>query len=308
MTAVLIVGGNGFLGSQLVDQLAADGHAVTVFDRFSTARPRYEALGIHAVTGDLGDVAKLTGAMQGIDEVYHFVSPTTPATAATDPVADIREGLPSSVALLQAAVDSGVGRVVYASSGGTVYGDQPVRAFTELDVPAPVSPYAVGKLAVEGYLRYFRRTHGLDTVALRISNPYGHRQEGARGQGFIAIALHAVAEGRPVTVFGDGSMVRDYVHVDDVAATIAAMAGRPHEHEIYNVGSGHGVSVTELLDVVARTTGQRVQLEFAETPPSFVQSSVLDISRVTQEFGVVPTVQLQDGIADVWRRWGGSRP
>jgi len=308
VTSALVVGGNGFLGSQLVDRLSADGHDVTVFDRFSTPQPRYGAVGIRAVFGDLGEVTKLTDAMRGIDEVYHFVSPTTPATAATDPVADIRDGLPQSVALLQAAVEAEVGRVVFASSGGTIYGDQPIAAFSELDLPAPVSPYAVGKLAVEGYLRYYRRTHGLDTIALRIANPYGYRQQGARGQGFIAIALHAVAEGRPVTVFGDGSMVRDYVHVEDVAATIAAMTGRDHAHEVYNVGSGHGVSLHELLETVELTTGRRPQLEFAEAPLSFVQRSVLDISRVTEEFGATPRISLSDGISDVWRRWGGSRP
>lgn len=303
MTAALIVGGNGFLGSHLVDHLVADGHEVGVFDRFSTPRPRYAAEGVRAVAGDLADTAALAAAMRGATEVYHFVSPTTPATAATDPVADIRDGLPRSIALLQAAVDAGVERVVFASSGGTIYGDQPVDAFSELDPPAPVSPYAVGKLAVEGYLRYYRRTFGLDTIALRIANPYGGRQEGARGQGVIAIALHHLAEGRPITVFGDGSMVRDYVHVDDVVATIAAMTGAPHAHEVYNIGSGRGVALTELLDVIARVTGEPLRIDHAEMPPSFVQRSVLDIGRVVGEFGVAPAVSLEDGIGEVWRRW-----
>jgi UDP-glucose 4-epimerase len=303
VTTALVVGGNGFLGSHLVDRLAADGHEVSVFDRFSTPRPRYDAEGVRAIPGDLSDATALGAAVRGMSEVYHFVSPTTPATAATDPVADIREGLPRSIALLQAAVDAGVERVVFASSGGTVYGDQPIEAFSELDPPAPVSPYAVGKLAVEGYLRYYRRTFGLDTVALRIANPYGPRQEGARGQGIIAIALHNIAAGRPVTVFGDGSMVRDYVHVDDVVATIAAMTGVPHEHEVYNVGSGRGVALSELLATVERATGMPLLLEHAPTPPSFVDRSVLDISRVVSEFGVMPQVSLDDGIAEVWRRW-----
>lgn len=303
MTSVLVVGGNGFIGSHLVDRLAADGHEVVVFDRFSSGVPRYVATGVRAVVGDLADTAALRGAMGGVDEVFHLVSPTTPATAATDPVADIRDALPQSVALLQAAVDAGVGRVVFASSGGTVYGDQPVEAFAETHPAAPISPYAVGKLAVEGYLRYFHRTTGLDTTALRIANPYGHRQRGARGQGVIAIALHAIAEGRPVTVFGDGSMVRDYVHIDDVTDTIAAMTGRPHAHEVYNLGSGRGVSLTELLAVMGDVTGMPVVTEHADVPPSFVQRSVLDIGRVEAEFGTSPRVALRDGIAEVWRRW-----
>jgi UDP-glucose 4-epimerase len=307
MTSALIVGGNGFLGSHLVDRLAADGHELVVFDRFSTPNPRYDATGVRAIVGDLGDAVELRKAMDGVDEVYHFVSPTTPATAATDPVADVRDGLPQSIALLQAAVDAGVRRVVFASSGGTIYGDQPVDAFSEWVAPAPISPYAVGKLAVEGYLRYFERTHGLDTIALRISNPYGPRQEGARGQGIIGIALHALSEDRPVTVFGDGSMVRDYVHVDDVTAAIAAMTGRPHLHGIYNVGSGRGVSLTELLEVIERATGCSVRTVPAEVPLSFVQRSVLDIGRIVDEFGTAPAVALEDGIARMWRGHGGGR-
>ena len=302
MTSALVVGGNGFLGSHLVDRLSADGHEVVVFDRFSTPVPRYDTAGVRAIRGDLSDTDAVRAAMRGVDEVYHFVSPTTPATAAADPLADIRDGLPRSAALMQAAVDAEVGRLIFASSGGTIYGDQRVEAFSERDVPEPISPYAVGKLAVEGYLRYFRRTHGLDTIALRISNPYGYRQEGARGQGIIAIALHAVAAGRPITVFGDGSMVRDYIAVEDVAAGIAAIAGREHQHEVYNIGSGRGTSLTELLAVIERTTGRPVITESAAVPPSFVRRSVLDISRIVGEFGVVPTISLEDGVADVWRR------
>lgn len=306
MTTVLVVGGNGFLGSQLVDRLAADGHHVAVFDRFSTPSPRFATPSIRAIRGELGDVAALRQAMRGAEEVYHLVSPTNPATAATDPAADARDSVPLSVGLLSAAVDAGVGRVVFASSGGTVYGDQLVAAFSETDLPTPISPYAVGKLAVEGYLRYFQRTHGLDTIALRIGNPYGHRQEGARGQGFIAIALHAIAQGRPVTVFGDGSMVRDYIHVDDVAVTIAAMTGKPHRHEVYNVGSGTGIAVGELLEIIERVVGRRFDVEHAPVPPSFVQRSVLDVTRVVEEFGTVPAVTLEDGIGEVWRRWQGA--
>lgn len=302
MTSVLIVGGNGFLGSHLVDRLVADGHDVAVFDRYSTPTPRYDATDVRAIVGDVADTAVLHAAMHGVQEVYHFVSPSTPATADADPLVDVRVGLPYSVALLQAAVDAGVGRVVYASSGGAIYGDQPIAAFHETDPPAPISPYAIGKLAVEGYLRYFRRTHGLDTIALRIANPYSYRQEGARGQGLIAIALHAARYGSLLPVFGDGSMVRDYVHADDVVATIAAMVDRPHEHEMYNLGSGHGVSVTELVEQLERVTGVALRTLRAEVPPSFVQRSVLDITRVVDEYGIRPTIALTDGLSDIWRR------
>lgn len=304
MTTVLIVGGNGFLGSHLVDRLVADGHDVAVFDRYSTGRPRYAATGVRAIAGDISDVDALRAAMRGVQEVHHFVSPSNPVTADADPLVDLRVGVPHSVALLQAAVDAGVRRVVYASSGGTIYGDQPIPAYRETDAPAPVSPYGIGKLAVEGYLRYFRRTHGLDTIALRIANPYSERQQGAHGQGLIAIALHAIREGMPLSVYGDGSMVRDYVHADDVVAAIAAMVDRPHEHEVYNLGSGHGVSVTELLALIERVTGTTLRVTRSEVPRSFVERSVLDVSRVIDEYGIRPVTTLEEGISAIWRQRG----
>lgn len=306
MTAVLIVGGNGFLGSHLVDRLAADGHEVVVYDRFSTPAPRYATTGVRAIVGDLADVDALGAAMRGVEQVFHFVSPSTPATADSDPLVDLRFGLPHSVALLQAAVDAGVSRVVYASSGGTIYGDQPIPAYRETDAPAPVSPYGIGKLAVEGYLRYFRRSYGLDTIALRIANPYSVRQQGAHGQGFIAIALHAAREGMPVLVYGDGSMVRDYVHADDVVASIAAMVDRPHQHEVYNLGGGRGVTVTELLALIERVTGATLRVTRSEVPRSFVERSVLDITRVVDEYGIRPVTTLEEGITAIWRQRGGQ--
>lgn len=300
MADCLVIGGNGFLGSLLVDALAAAGHDVAVFDRFSSD-PAWTADGVRILRGDFSGADAVARAVDGRDAVFHFLSTTTPASADADPERDLVGNLAPTVAMLEAAVRGGVGKVYFASTGGAIYGDQQVERFGEEVVPAPVSPYAIGKLAIEGYLRYFRRKHGLDSVAFRISNPYGPRQRPDRGQGVIPTFLSHIAVGRPLTVLGDGSMVRDYVYADDVARMIAATVGRPTRSQVYNIGSGTGTSIAELVDLVGEVTGARVEVERAPMPATFVERVVLDVSRFSDEFGTGDLVPLRDGLAATWR-------
>ncbi|HRN30343.1 MAG TPA: NAD-dependent epimerase/dehydratase family protein, partial [Terrimesophilobacter sp.] len=236
MVASVVIGGNGFLGPYLVDSLVWAGHEVTVFDRFSHEPLAPLPPSVRVVKGDLSDRRAVREALTGQDLVAHFASTTSPIDAGADPSLDVRTNLADAVELLQAAVELGVQRVVFASSGGAIYGDQSAALVTEESVPRPISPYAIGKLAIEGYLRFFRATHGLDSVSLRISNPYGPRQHPHKRQGVIPIFLHRIQQGLPIEVFGDGSMVRDYVFVADAARMISAAMEAPAKHEVYNVG------------------------------------------------------------------------
>lgn len=305
MVASVVIGGNGFLGSYLVESLVERGHEVTVFDRFSHDPVVPFPEPVRLVTGDVSDVAALRKAFEGAHTVAHLASSSTPIDSRDDPTADVRLNLASTVAMLQAAVDSGVERVVFASSGGAIYGDQPVFRVTEEAVPLPVSPYAIGKLAIEGYLRYFRAEHGLDSVSLRISNPYGPRQRPHRRQGVIPIFLERIREGRPIEVFGDGSMVRDYVFVSDAARMFAAVLDTSAQHRVYNLGSGEGTSVAALVELCGEVTGREVEVVRVPTPPTFVDKIVLDVSRFTSEFGVSASVGLRDGIERTWRAVSG---
>ena len=156
MARALVIGGNGFLGSYIVDELAARGHSVTVFDRFSGDAARFESAGITRVVGDFLNQADVARAVKGQEWVFHFLSTTTPASADDDPTVDVRTNIASSIDLLTQCVRAGVSRVFYASTGGAIYGQRSGPA-TEDSLPAPISPYAIGKLAIEGYLRYFQR-------------------------------------------------------------------------------------------------------------------------------------------------------
>lgn len=305
VVASVVIGGNGFLGSHLVEQLVEAGHEVTVFDRFSHEPLTPLPASVRIVKGELADRAALRDALAGQDLVAHLASSATPIDAGSDPSLDLRTNLADTVEMLQSAVSAGVSRVVFASSGGAIYGDHDSAPVSENSVPRPVSPYAIGKLAIEGYLRYFRATHGLDSVSLRISNPYGPRQRPEKRQGVIPIFLHRISHGLPLTVFGDGSMVRDYLYVTDAARMITTVMNTPTAHEVYNVGSGEGASVAQLVQLCREVTGREIEVREAPVPPAFVDRIVLDVSRFSEEFGVMATVPLREGIERTWHAVSG---
>lgn len=299
MARCLVIGGNGFLGSHVVDALAERGHEVTVFDRFS-ASIQYIAPGVRQAVGDFMNHAEVRAAVAGQEYVFHFVSTTTPATAEDDPTLDVRTNISASIELFDLAVGAGVARVYFASTGGAMYGDQSASRITEDTLPQPVSPYAIGKQAIEGYLRYFKRKRGLESVSFRVSNPYGPRQRLNKKQGVIPIFLHNIAEGRPISVYGDGSAIRDFIFVEDAARLIAETVGRDTAHPVYNIGSGRGTSLNEVLALAREITGREVVVEHVANPTTFVDRVVLDVGRYTAEFGQEASVSLREGMERTW--------
>ena len=297
MAKCLVLGANGFIGSHLVDSLVRAGNSVRAFDRFG-GEPMFERHeSVDLYYGDFLNRGDLDEALKGIEYVFHFISTTTPVTAENDPLIDIETNIRMSVELFQACVDAGVKRVLFASTGGAIYGEGGSIPHAETDIAQPVSPYAIGKLTIEHYLRYFRVKFGLDSVVLRISNPYGERQPLHRKQGVIPIFLENICLGKPLTVLGDGSMVRDYVYVKDVTTMIASMFDKTTKEKVYNIGSGHGITVSELVVAVERASGKKAQIDSLPVPPTFIHEVVLDTTRFTGEFGMDPQTSLQDGLA-----------
>ena len=296
----LVVGGNGFVGSHLVDELVAQGYEVSVLDRFSVGVAYFQSENVERHIGDFLNVADLAAALEGIDYLFHYLSTTTPATAEDDPMLDIRTNVVGSVELFREASRAGVKRIYFASTGGAIYGDQGLGAYAESVAPAPTSPYAIGKLAIEGYLRYFESMHGIETVSFRISNPYGPRQKPTKRQGVIPIFLREVMAGRPITVYGDGSMVRDYVYVGDAAKMMAQTVDSNLTHSVLNIGSGVGYTIDEVIRTIADVTAEQIDIRYVDSHPTFVNSVVLDTSRYSREVGPVTTVKLDEGIAKTW--------
>lgn len=301
MSKCLVLGANGFIGSHLVDQLIEQGERVRAFDRFGDSEVRFiPNNNIEIFSGNFLNKSDLNQALAGMDYVFHLVSTTTPATAENDPLIDIDTNIRMSVELFEECVTHKIKKVIFASTGGAIYGDIEISGpINEKANPQPISPYAIGKLTIEHYLRYFNKKFGLNSLTFRISNPYGERHSPVNRQGVIPIFLEHIAKAEPITLLGDGSMVRDYLYVKDVAIMVAKTYKKAHQ-PLYNLGSGEGVSLKQLIEIIKQVTGREVKIDRKPKPPTFVQSVVLDTSLFKNEFGLAPQTSLDEGIAKTW--------
>ncbi|HUS25888.1 MAG TPA: NAD-dependent epimerase/dehydratase family protein [Nevskiaceae bacterium] len=301
MAKCLVLGGNGFIGSHLVDSLIEAGHSVRAFDRYGDRPAKFLAhTNVETYKGDFLNRADLSNALQNMDYVFHFISTTTPITAENDPLIDIETNIKMSIQLFEECVNHKIKKVIFASTGGAIYGASSVgKPLAETVLPLPFSPYAIGKLTIEHYLRYFNKKFGLNSLTFRISNPYGERQSLLSKQGVIPIFLQHIAGNEPITVLGDGSMVRDYIYVKDVARLITASFEQARE-QLYNLGSGRGETVNELIQAMEAVVDRPIRRNQQEVPVTFVDKVVLDIGLYTSEFGDQPMTSLEEGIRKTW--------
>lgn len=302
----LVIGGNGFIGSSLVEKLHASGNNVRVLDQCS---PRKDAdwTDVEYVVGSLADVRLLASLLEGVDTVFHLASSTVPSTSNLDPVADVQSNLIGVLNLCDAMSRAGCRRVVFFSSGGTVYGD-PQRLPVPEDHPLrPISSYGVVKVAIENYLLMYERLGALDPLILRPSNPYGPRQSSAGLQGVIAAFLGKAGTGESAHIWGDGEIIRDYLHVDDLIA-FALTAGLGRETGVVNVGSGHGYTLNQIVELVRATTGAALPVEYAPRRTYDVAEIVLDITLATTRFDWKPAITLPEGIRSTWEAIKQSYP
>ena len=301
MAKCLVLGANGFLGSHLTDALVSRGYHIIAFDRFTGSVERFVPHpSITIFAGDFLNRSDLARALHGVDYVFHFISTTTPASVEEDPLIDIETNIRMSVELFQECVNAKVKSVIFASTGGSIYGTNSSTHVREDDLPLPISPYAIGKLTIEHYLRYFNIKYGLRSVVFRVSNPYGERQSLVSKQGVIPIFLQHIARHEPLTILGDGTMVRDYLYVKDFAAMVAE-AFVDAKDSVYNLGSGRGLSVNELVMIMRRVTGQEIRIVSSPKPTTFVDRVVLDTSRFKREFKDTPSTPLDEGVRATWR-------
>lgn len=294
----LVLGGNGFIGSHLVDALVAAGHPVRVFDRIACP-PSITHAEVDYWQGDFDDGERIAQALRGVDVLYHLVSTSLPASSNQDPLADIEGNLLGSVRLLQQAIKAGVSRVVFLSSGGTVYGDPQISPVPETHALQPKCSYAINKIAIEHYLGLFRELEGLQSVVLRAANPYGPRQGHLGVQGVIPTFMARVQAGETVTVWGDGEIVRDYIYISDLV-DLCRRAGESSVQGVFNAGSGCGYSINQILQGVREVTGVPVQPEYLPGRAFDVQKIVLDSSRAAAAFQWQPKVKLEQGLQAQW--------
>lgn len=303
---VLVTGGAGFIGSHIAEAFLARGWEVTVLDDLSRGNERNIPKRARFVRADIrSDEARRTLAEGRFDVLNHHAAQIDVRVSVDQPAYDAAINLVGFVNLLEGAAEGGVKRVVFASSGGVVYGDTTVFPTPETDGKRPVSPYGVSKLAGEHYLRALGLLRGFEGVALRYANVFGPRQDPKSEAGVVSIFVSRVLAGRPLTVFGDGTQTRDYVFVRDVAranvlaATATVPRGDGIDDTAFNIATSCERTVLDVGEGVMGVIGRRVAVELAPPRPGELLRSVLDTRKAAERLGWRPEHRFEDGLGEL---------
>ncbi len=294
---IAVTGGAGFIGSHVVEAYLRAGHEVLVIDDLSTGCRDYVPPEARLVVMDVNDpeLSELL-AEYHIEVVNHHAAQVSVSVSVEQPLWDAQRNVLGSLNVYEAARRAGVRRVILASSGGTVYGEQQHFPAFESHPLQPLSPYGVAKLAAEQYLLCYSRLYGLEAVILRYTNVYGPRQ-GTHGEaGVVAIFTGRLLQGEQPVIYGDGEQRRDFVYVGDIAeANVLALL--PHAHGIYHCSSGQELTVNALLELLQQLIGTAISPRFAPRRPGEVRRSVCSYARIARELGWQPRTPLPEGLA-----------
>lgn len=297
---VVIVGGAGFIGTALAQSLAMQGMQPLVLDTPARlAKSRSTLAGTATAAFDFTTDRNAQALFDGCDALVHLACTTNPAHSMEGIAWDAESNIAPSLRLFDAAVASGIRRVVFASSGGTVYGAPHRLPVCETDPTRPLSAYGVSKLTIENYLALYTALEG---ISLRVANPYGAYQLGGTTVGVIARYVAAVRNDRPIEVWGDGSVVRDYIAIADVVEAFRLALATPGlTAGAYNIGSGVSSTINQVIAAVFEASGRKVAVNYSQGRPYDVPAIVLDCRRFHGAVRWAPQTSLLDGIAGLWR-------
>jgi len=293
-----IFGGGGFLGSSICDRLLNDGHQIKVFERPRVAPYRFfnSDERINWVTGDFSSTHDVEAFIDGIDAVIHLVSSTLPRGSNDDVIFDVQTNVISTLQLLNSMVKKKVKKIIFISSGGTIYGN-PI--YTPLDEGHPTNPtvsYGITKLAIEKYLHLFQELHDIKATILRVANPYGERQRIETAQGAVGVFMGKALCGEPIEIWGDGGVIRDYVYVEDVADAFSKAIDYSGPCSVFNIGSGIGRSLKEVITALEGVLGIHIAVNHKPARVFDVPVSVLNNSLALKELGWTPKTDFYEGI------------
>jgi UDP-glucose 4-epimerase len=295
---VVVLGANGFLGGAMVYAAANAGHHVVAVSRSGKESAPHE--NIEFRKGDLAIPRSLDCLFEPGDIVCHFAAATNPRLNLYDPSAEFQQSVAPLIHLIERANDAGIAKLIYPSSGGTLYADStsPRCEASRLD---PITPYAIFKITAEHLLGLAAREQQFSVDIYRIANPYGPGQKLKPGQGVLPNWIHAIRHNRPITIFGDGSMSRDYIYIDDATRLMLSSIDRVDQSGCFNLGSGQQTSLLELAQCLERVIGHKIEIDFQPSRSGEIQHVALNMDRLQSLLGPIRFMSLDDGLHRMWQ-------
>ena len=294
----LIIGGNGFIGSHMVDNCLSCGDSVRVLDLYPE-RYRKPLPNVEYLRASILDTARLLESLINVDVVYFLANSALPNDGNTGLIADIQRDLIPFISFLDLLCDNSQAKLVYYSSGGAIYGNIENNPVSEDHPTNPISPYGILKLAMEQYIKFYISTRGLDALIIRPSNPYGTRQGHLSMQGVISTFLYKIWKKEKLTVWGDGLNQKDYLMVEDLVSVTYNLVSN-NRSGTYNVGSGKGSSLLDILELIKEVTGANPEVEFIPQKKTDVKSFILDCTKSLKDQDCKPRTDLREGLSGVW--------
>lgn len=294
----LVFGGGGFIGSHLTEELLKAGYDVTVFDKLNFSRKNITGVldKIKVVEGDFNNEIEIDNALKRVDYVFHLVSSTLPASSNENPSYDVETNLISSLNLFKECVNRKIKKVIFLSSGGTVYGIPESIPVKENNSTKPLCSYGIVKKAIEDYLYLFYKIHGLDYFVFRLSNPYGERQNPFVAQGVIPVFMNKAMEDEQINIWGNGEVIRDYIYIKDAVEVLVKSLKINSDDKVLNLSSGTGLSLNQIIDLIKDLTGKEIKIEYQKERSLDVPVSILDNTKVREIFGWTPVTKINEGM------------
>ena len=297
---ILLLGAAGFIGTNLTIELAKKTEdEITLVDRskaFFKPIVSMDLKNVHILEADLTVDMDFDSILKDQEVVYHLVSTTVPTTSNQHISQELVSNVIFSANLFEACIRCGVKKVVFVSSGGTVYGKKVDCPLKEKTATNPISSYGVQKITIEKLLYLYRYMYGLDYRIIRLANPYGPYQRPNGVLGAVTTFTYKALKGDEITVYGDGSVVRDFIYIDDAIRAIMKIVNGENKHRTFNLGCGYGTSIKQVLETIEKALGIKLNVSYLEGRKVDVPVNYLDISRYEKYYGALNPISLEDGI------------